>query len=148
VPAWASTAVIWIPIAVVFPWLIVQYQFAIPEADFPSMSPAIGIANLHWLPGILTQMAGALLKPGRWGLLWPAFCVTFVLAVVRRELDRVNLVMAAAVIVPFLAYAVIFLFSGWDNVADHIGVSVERLLIPLAPAALIFTVSRAWLSFT
>jgi hypothetical protein len=148
VPVWAATAVLWFPVALVFPWFVIQHLYAIPEADFPSMSPAIALGNLHRLPGIVNQMLGATLKPGRWGLLWPAFGVTFVLAVTRRELDDVTLVMAAAVVVPFVAYTLIFLFSGWDSVADHISVSVERLLVPLAPAALIFAVSRAWLSFT
>ena len=35
--------------------------------------------------------------------------------------EREDLVLAALVIVPFVGYAIIFLFSGWDSVAQHVG---------------------------
>ena len=61
---------------------------------------------------------------------------------------KVQLMMAAVVIVPLFVYVSIFVFSGGPIVTEHINLSVSRLLIPLAPVALIFTVSRTWQSFT
>jgi hypothetical protein len=112
------------------------------------MSPGVALANLHRLPAILALMTRALLRPGRWGFLWPAFAAACGLILLRPQVERADLVLAVLVIVPFFAYAAIFLFSGWDSVAQHVGVSIERLLTPLAPAALTFVLSRAWLSFT
>jgi hypothetical protein len=66
----------------------------------------------------------------------------------RRDADAAGLVLSGAVVVPLAAYTFIYLFSSWSDVGEHVRTSIDRLLTSLASAALIFTVSRAWLSFT
>jgi hypothetical protein len=144
----AMSAVLWIPVAASVPWFVMQYFYGITEPDFPSILPSVALAHLDRLPEIVTLVLRALLTPGQWGLLWPAFAAACVLAVWRRDADHLAVLSAGAVLVPLAAYTLIYLFSAWDNVGDHVRTSIDRLLTPLASAALIFTVSRAWLLFT
>jgi hypothetical protein len=76
----------------------------------------------------------------------PAFAGAVALTIWRREWNPITAVLAGAVIVPLSAYILIFLFSAFADVTQHVETSIERLLIPLAPTALILTmflISRA-----
>jgi hypothetical protein len=37
-----------------------------------------------------------------------------------------------------------FIYSAWPDVREHIGSSLSRLLVPLAPIALMFAVKQVW----
>ncbi len=148
VPLRVKTAVLWMPLVAMAPWFMLQYFYGMPEADFPSFLPSVALNHLPRLAEIVMLVVRAMLTPGRWGFLWPAFAVACALMVWRREADGLTLLLSGAVVIPLAAYTFIYLFSSWSDVGDHVRTSIDRLLMSLASAALVFTVSRAWLSFT
>lgn len=142
----AAIAPLWVPLLVMVPWLVFQHRYGLPEADFPSLSPLVALRNLPRLPVTASLIARELLKPGRWALVWPAFGAALALAMWRGTLSGVSAMLAAGVLLPLAAYTVIFLFSGWGDFTLHVGTSIGRLLMPLAPTALVFTASQLWSS--
>ena len=65
VPPWVFTAIVWVPLLVLSPWMLLQARYGMPQVDFPSFSPGVALARLHLLPKILAMMARELLRPGR-----------------------------------------------------------------------------------
>jgi hypothetical protein len=147
VPVFAAAASLWMPLTVTLPWMFLQRRYGMPEEDFLSMSPAVAFAHLDRLPVVIRLVAHELLRRD-WALIWPAFAAAVALTMWRREWNTITAVLAGAVIVPLGTYILIFLFSGFADVTQHVLASVERLLIPLAPTALIFTVSLISRSLT
>lgn len=145
VSVFAAAASLWMPLTVMLPWMFFQRRYGMPEGDF-QLSPAVALANLDRLPVVIRLVAHQLLR-WDWGLIWPAFGGAVTLTIWRREWNTIAAVLAGAVIVPLSAYILIFLFSNFWDVTQHVQTSIERLLIPLAPIALIFSVfviSRAF----
>ena len=56
---------------------------------------------------------------------------------VMRRLNQ-GLVFRRRVVVPLTVYALMYVFSAWPDMREHIGTSLSRVLVPLAPLALIF----------
>ena len=133
------------PVAVVAAWMMFQHFYGVPEKDFPSLSPQIALANLNRIPVIARVVARELITPGHWGLLWPAFVLTCALALAKRTWRDADLLIAAVVVIPLCVYPAIYLFSSWADVEGHVRTSFVRLLVPLAPAALMFTLAQLWL---
>jgi hypothetical protein len=131
-----------LPLAVIATWAIFQQTWGLPEKDFPSLSPHIAIANLERLPVIARLAARELVTPGHWGLLWPSLAAIGVLGLVQRRLRDVHLVLASVVCVPMCVYAASYLFSSWTDVEGHVRTSFVRLLVPLAPIAIIFVAAQ------
>jgi hypothetical protein len=131
-----------IPLCVIGPWTIFQQLYGIPERDFPSLSPLVALGNLDRLPVIARMAARELITPGHWGLLWPSFAVIAAMALAQRRLRDSHLVLTSVVLVPLCVYAASYLFSGWTDVEGHIGTSFVRLLVPLAPVAIMFAAAQ------
>jgi hypothetical protein len=144
VSVFAAAASLWMPLTVMLPWMFLQQRYGMPEGDF-QLSPAVALAHLDRLPVVIRLVAHELLRRD-WALIWPAFACAVALTIWRREWNPITAVLAGAVIVPLSAYILIFLFSAFADVTQHVETSIERLLIPLAPTALILTmflISRA-----
>jgi hypothetical protein len=78
-----------------------------------------------------------------WSLFW------FVVAVgigylLRRMRDPRVLVLLAALIVPIALYLLIYVFSSWPNYLDHVGLSISRLLLHVAPVGFLITMLAAY----
>jgi hypothetical protein len=131
-----------LPLAIIVPWTIFQHMWGIPERDFPSLSPLVALANLERLPVIARVAARELVTPGHWGLLWPSVAAVGVLGLVQRRLRDVHLVLASVVCVPMCVYSASYLFSSWTDVEGHVRTSFVRLLVPLAPIAIIFVAAQ------
>ena len=138
VSVFAAAASLWMPLTVTLPWMFLQQRYGMPEGDF-QLSPAVALAHLDRLPVVIRLVAHELLRRD-WALIWPAFGGAVALTIWRREWNTITAVLAGAVIVPLSTYILIFLFSAFWDVTQHVQTSIERLLIPLAPTALIFTV--------
>jgi hypothetical protein len=78
-----------------------------------------------------------LLDPQHWALLWPAFFLTAALQIVRGSTRERAL--ALSTVVALAVYSGIFLFSNW-GLEDHIPNAFPRLLVQLAPAAILTVV--------
>ncbi len=131
-----------LPLAVIVPWTIFQQLWGLPEKDFPSLSPLVALANLDRVPVIARVTARELITPGHWGLLWPSFVVMAVIGLVQRRFRDVHVVMAFVVMVPLCIYAASYLLSSWTDVEGHIRTSFVRLLVPLAPVAIMFAAAQ------
>ncbi len=131
-----------LPLAVIVPWTIFQQLWGIPEKDFPTLSPLIALANLERVPVIARVTARELITPGHWGLLWPSFAVIAAMAMMQRRLRDVHVVMIVVVMVPVCIYAASYLLSSWTDVEGHITTSFVRLLVPLAPVAMMFAATQ------
>lgn len=135
------------PLAVFVPWLVFQHLYGVPEKDFPSLSPLVALSHLDRAGTIAQLVVRELVTPGHWGMLWPAFAVLWLADLSRRstagaKADEASSMLAALVIVPLCVYPAIYLFSSWSDVEGHVRTSFIRLLVPIAPIALIFSASR------
>jgi hypothetical protein len=126
-----------IPLFAGLPWTAFQFIFGQPGGDFQSVSASIFVENLHRLPTIAMLVARELVRPGHWALLFPVFFCLLAVAVKRRA-SAVDLLLAAIVVVPLAAYGLMYVFSAWPDMREHVGTSLSRVLVPVAPLALIF----------
>jgi hypothetical protein len=131
-----------LPLAVIVPWAIIQQIYGVAERDFPSLSPQIAFAHLDRLPVIARVAARELVTPGHWGLLWPSFVLIGLAGIVRRRLRNIDVILASMVVVPACVYAASYLFTSWTDVEGHVRTSFVRLLVPLAPIAIIFAAAQ------
>ena len=49
------------------------------------------------------------------------------------------LVLLVALIVPIFLYLLIYVFSSWPSYLDHVGLSISRLLMHVAPVGFLVT---------
>ena len=143
----ASSAPILVPAVVLAPWLTFQHLYGIPPADFVPLTIANAVENVYRVPIILELVVRELLRPGHWGVLWPAWCVAVLLAITNRDRIAPDLFLISAVAIPLVLYVVPFVFSSWTDVDQHVRSALPRMLVPLAPIALWLTAatfSREW----
>lgn len=140
----ASSAPIVVPAVLLAPWLILQYLYGIPAADFLPLTMANAIENLHRVPIVLELVVRELVRPGHWGVLWPAWCVAVLLAITNRDRIAPDLFLISAVAIPLVLYMVPFVFSSWPDVDQHVRLALPRMLVPLAPMALWLTAATFW----
>jgi hypothetical protein len=129
-----------LPLSVALLWLGFQFRYGLPDQDFQRVTPGILAANLAKLPEIAFWFLQELFNRPHWGFLWPAFALTVPLGI-WRGFRRPEVFLFGAIAIPVAAYAGVFLFSAWPSLADHIRTSFPRLLIPLAPIALLLTIN-------
>ena len=127
------------PALVVGPWWLLQWWYRVADQDFAAVTVSTLQANMSRVPVIAGLFARELIRPGHWGLLWPAFGVTLALSV-RRLSDASEQFLVGAVLFPMGVYASSFVFSAWPQFTEHVGTALPRLLIPLAPVALAVTI--------
>jgi hypothetical protein len=131
---------IWLPALAAFPWFLVQLQYGIPAPDLVPFSVANVGANLDRTPAILALFAGELLRPGHWGLVWPACAVATVLLLTNTRGPAAEWFLASVTFVPLILYVLPFMLSSWPDPAEHVRSALPRLLVPIAPVALLLTV--------
>lgn len=72
----------------------------------------------------------------QWSLLWPLAVVALVVWAVRhRGIERV--LLPALVLAPIAVSCTVYYFSGWNPVVRHIEASLPRLLLQVAPVAVL-----------
>jgi len=138
VPVPFSLAVLWwFPVVAALPWIAFQQLYGQGSGDFHSVRPGLFVENLDRLPTIVLLFARELFRPGHWALLFPVFFYLLAVMVIRRPTVADGF-LAAVVLGPLTAYALMYVFSAWPDMREHIGTSLSRVLVPLAPLALIF----------
>ena len=137
------SALLWIPALALVPWQVaIRLNGAQPTGDFRAltfsgMSNVVDTLILVW-PLVIKE----LMRPGHWGLVWPCFFASALLMVAGRRSTRADWFLAAAVLIPLKVYACMYVFSAWPDVSAHVGFSISRLLVPLAPMATFFVVRQ------
>lgn len=119
---------------VIGPWLALRQHYHLPNSDFLAVTLANTLDHLDRLPLVAVMTLQELTNVQDWGLLWLVFCFTLSL-LWRREDRPLNAYLALSVSVPLLALLGSYLYSQYVPVADHIGLSVPRLLLQQAPIA-------------
>jgi hypothetical protein len=141
IPLRQMMVLLWLPLLAAAPWLIVLQLHGVPQqGDFQQVSARAFFENLDRIPMISALVGRELLRPGHWALIWPGFFVALALMIYKRRSNAADWFLAASVVIPLTVYGGLFLFSAWTDVREHIGWSLARLLVPLAPIALLFTI--------
>jgi hypothetical protein len=136
-------ALVWIPLVALIPWLLIQQRHGIPSIDFVPVTAAAIFENLGRLPAIIGLATRELLRPGHWGLIWPAWGCAALATVARRDAaDQAAWFLTAVVSIPLVVYVLVFMLSAWPDPLEHLRWALPRLLVPLAPAALILTILK------
>jgi hypothetical protein len=119
---------------------VVQHQYGISAPDFVPLSMANAGANLDRMPAILALFAAELLRPGHWGLVWPACALATLLLMTNTRGPAAVWFLAGVTFVPLMLYVLPFMLSSWPDPAEHVRSALPRLLVPIAPVALLLTV--------
>lgn len=133
-------ALLWIPLVAAGPWLLLQQRYGLPSVDFLPLSAGVMIENVGRLPAIVKLVGRELLLPGHWGLIWPAFGSALLVMIRVGRADASKWFLIGTVVLPLVLYSLVFMWSAWSDPMEHARWALPRLLVPLAPMALVFTV--------
>ena len=139
-PVRTMRPLVWIPLAAALPWLVVQQRYGMASADFMPVSPAALLESVTRLQAVGGIFARELLRPGQWGVVWPAWCVAIAFVVVLRRPRPSEWFLVGSVALPLVLYLIVFTWSAWPDPLEHERTALPRLLVPVAPAALMFTI--------
>jgi hypothetical protein len=110
---------------------------AVASADFLPLNLMELKANIGRLGSILGELGSAFMDTDRWSLFWG---ITGIAAIffIRRYHDARAIVLFLAFGAPICIYSFSYVFSAWPSYILHIGLSMNRLLMHVAPLALFF----------
>jgi hypothetical protein len=135
---WAAPGVVmWGSWRIFLMWQGTPMGFDFSPWDLPTL-----VANLHRLPALGVLLAEEMIARARWGILWPIVCF---LAVWPRNETRSaprRSAIAWLVLGPILFWTTMYVMSAWTSYAEHVRVSLSRLMLQTVPAALLLTVIR------
>jgi hypothetical protein len=138
------SALLWVPAVALAPWHVALALYrAQPAGDFRALTLADFGSAAGTLAVVCPAVVRELMRPGHWGLIWPAFFASVLVMMAARRTTRADWFVVASVLAPLGLYALVYLFSAWPDVREHVGFSLPRLLVALAPVAVFFVVRRA-----
>jgi hypothetical protein len=73
----------------------------------------------------------------QWSLFWPLLALAVPLFIARRQL-REAAPWVSGVLLPLVLYPLVFIFSAWNPVEDHVFSALPRLYLQIVPAAILF----------
>jgi hypothetical protein len=124
-------------LAVILSWKIfLSCMQAPPPRDFAPISIAVIISNVHRVAPILESLAVELLRVDRWSVFWCAAAIALINLIARYRDEGARLLLIF-VIAPVGLYCGTYLFSAWEEYRLHIVTSLPRLLLHVAPVALL-----------
>lgn len=126
--------------------IFLNYTQAPRWGAFLPFTPATLWANLDRAPVIALSILKESLHLERWGVLWWAVAGVALWASIRarRPHDAARRWdLLSAVLLPLLCYAGVFFFSAWNPVSVHIDSSLPRLMLHIAPVALLCVILSA-----
>ena len=111
---------------------------ALQPADFLPVNLETFGSHLYRIPPLLSAFLAEFYNHPTWSLFW--FVVAIDLAyLLHRMGDPRVLVLLVALIVPIFLYLLIYVFSSWPSYLDHVGLSISRLLMHVAPVGFLVT---------
>ena len=112
---------------------------ALQAADFMPVNLETFDTHLNRILPLLSALLAEFYNLPTWSLFW--FVVAVGVAYLLRQLrDPRVLVLLTALIVPIFFYLLIYVFSNWPNYLDHVGLSISRLLMHVAPVGFLITI--------
>ena len=109
---------------------------AAPELNYAPVTWSVLQTNAERAGPIVQRFAQELVDLEKWSLLWPGVAAA-ILALALRAKGRFAMALGAAVILPMCAYGCAYLLSTWSDFELHMELSLSRLLLQLAPVALL-----------
>ncbi len=134
---WATGAMLALPL----PWLIFSLIARPVGSDFRPLTIAVFVANANRLPHIVARFAGETLDVSRWSAFW--ITLTALLVAAARRLSPRGRLLLAMLATQLAIYLVGYVFSDWRSYDDHIGSSLNRLMIQAVPLAVLVAVEAA-----
>src|SRR6266480_3810399 len=112
---------------------------ALRPADFLPVNLETLSSHLYRIPPLLSAFLAEFYNLPTWSLFW--FVVAIGVAHLLRRMGNPRvLVLLAALIVPIFLYLLIYVFSSWPSYLDHVGLSISRLLMHVAPVGFLVTI--------
>src|SRR5881227_2279268 len=112
---------------------------ALRPADFLPVNLETLGSHLYRIPPLLSAFLAEFYNLPTWSLFW--FVVAIGVAHLSRRMGNPRvLVLLAALIVPIFLYLLIYVFSSWPSYLDHVGLSISRLLMHVAPVGFLVTI--------
>ncbi|MBX3277928.1 MAG: hypothetical protein KF868_08000 [Acidobacteria bacterium] len=104
---------------------------------FLPVSPGTAAANIDRAPIIARAIFDEMTNWRSWSLVWvlPVLGLVQVIAGARQR--RLTLLWLLLIVAPVTLYGSIYIFSAWEPFTGHIGSSLGRLLLHVAPVALL-----------
>lgn len=133
-----AAIVVAIPLALtLLSWrLFLAWQHALVGQDFVRRSLPELLQRRDWVV-IGRELVKELTSIGHWGLLWPVVGSGLLIGLVRPATRRTSTVVLLATAGPVALFQAAYLFSLWGDVAAHIQSSLPRLLLQVAPLAIV-----------
>ena len=112
---------------------------ALQPADFLPVNLETLGSHLYRIPPLLSAFLAEFYNLSTWSLFW--FVVAIGVAYLLRWMrDPRVLVLIAALVVPIFFYLLIYVLSSWPSYLDHVGLSISRLLMHVAPVGFLITI--------
>jgi len=127
-------------IVIILAWrLYLNATHALQAADFLPFNLETLRTHLNRALPLLSALVAEFCSLSTWSLFWFIVAVAFLYALPRmRESGVVALLVA--LIAPIVLYLCLYLFSNWPNYLDHVGLSISRLLMQVAPIGFLLIV--------
>jgi hypothetical protein len=108
-------------------------------ADFLPVNLATFGSHLDRVLPLLSALLTEFHNLPTWSLFWfvLAVGVAYLLGQMR---NPATLVLLIALFVPIVLYLLIYVFSSWPNYLEHVGLSMSRLLLHVAPVGFLITI--------
>jgi len=124
-------------LAVIIGWRsYLHANHAVGSPDFLKPTFAAVAGHISRVGAIASELGKEFIDTQRWSLLW---CLTLVAAVIflRRVRDLRAVVLIFAIVAPITVYSSAYILSAWPDYIAHIELSISRLLMHVAPVALL-----------
>jgi hypothetical protein len=112
---------------------------ALQAADFMPVNLETLGSHLNRILPLLSALLAEFYNFSTWSLYWLAVAIG-IAYLLRRMRDPRVVVLLTALIVPIFLYLLIYVFSSWPSYLDHVGLSLSRLLMHVAPVGFLITI--------
>lgn len=125
-------------------WILIRATaHAVDSTVYLPVSPETGIANVSRIGEIVPFYATELRDVSHWSLLWLLVPAALVLPLAAVPV-RLRIACGVLVFLPMLMLGLSFIFSSYGSATAHMSGSVTRLLVQLAPLAVLAVGLLAW----
>ncbi len=127
-------------IVIICAWrLYLNATHALQAADFLPFNLETFRTHLDRALPLLSALLAEFHSLPTWSLFWFIVAVAFLYSLPRMH-DTSVLILLVALIAPIVLFLSLYLFSSWPNYLDHVGLSLSRLLMQVAPVGFLLIV--------
>lgn len=105
---------------------------AVSSSDFVPIGLAALGANIHRLGPIVSMLLIEFVDTRIWSLFWPAVALAGIFFLYRSR-GIAAMVAVGGIAAPMAIYTGAYIFSNWTDYQDHVALSLNRLLMHVAP---------------